>query len=237
MPKRPARQAIARPAAKPAASSLWQTLRGLRARGRNFQRRATYKHFMLDYVSFKDRIVIDVDRGQASRAKAARDAVLMREGFSVLKIKDDADAKRVEAAIAETLRARRAAPVRLTPRRVVNHSAARTSRTQKSARVGAAATPAKLASMSKAKKPRAERRPRGEIDRNYFFGDVLIKTGVAVAVALLLIALYTPVTLMGAINDGAYDYLGLMGVFGALSLTLFLAGRHLRKEATHWDFD
>jgi hypothetical protein len=82
-----------------------------------------------------------------------------------------------------------------------------------------------------------QRRPRGEIDRNYFFGDVLIKTGAAVGVALGLIALYTPFTLMSAINDGMYDYLAVMGIFGALGVAAFLAGRHLRREATHWDFD
>lgn len=82
-----------------------------------------------------------------------------------------------------------------------------------------------------------QRRPRAEIDRNYFFGDVLIKTGVAVAVALGIIALSTPFTLMGALDDGMYDYVAVMSIFGAIGLAAFLAGRHLRREATHWDFD
>jgi len=92
-------------------------------------------------------------------------------------------------------------------------------------------------SKRKASASKPQRRPRNEIDRNYFFGDVLIKTGAAMWVALGLIALYTPVTLMGAINDGAYDYLSVMGVFGFIGLASFIAGRHLRREATHWDFD
>jgi hypothetical protein len=82
-----------------------------------------------------------------------------------------------------------------------------------------------------------QRRPRDEIDRNYFFGDVLIKTGVAVAVALAAIALYTPFSLRDAIDDGMYDYVTVMGVFAGLGLFSFLYGRHLRKEATHWEFD
>lgn len=86
-----------------------------------------------------------------------------------------------------------------------------------------------------ARKP--ERRPRAEIDRNFFYGDVLIKTGVAVTVVLGMIALYTPFTLMGAINDGMYDYLAVMGTFGVIGIACFLVGRHLRREATHWDFD
>ncbi|MEQ1707771.1 MAG: hypothetical protein ABL864_05515 [Terricaulis sp.] len=93
------------------------------------------------------------------------------------------------------------------------------------------------ASSTKSAAPKPQRRPRGEIDRNYFFGDVLIKTGAAVAVALGCIALYTPFTLMGAIQDGMYDYVAVMGTFGVIGLAAYLTGRHLRHEATHWDFD
>lgn len=88
-----------------------------------------------------------------------------------------------------------------------------------------------------ARRRKAERRPRGEIDRNYFFGDVLIKTGVAVGVVLAFIAAATPFSLMSAINDGMYDYIAVMGGFALLGLISFLVGRHLRAEATHWDFD
>lgn len=94
---------------------------------------------------------------------------------------------------------------------------------------------AKRKSQPSAAKP--QRRPRTEIDRNYFFGDVLIKTGVAVGVVIGMIALSTPFTLMGAINDGMYDYLAVMGTFGVIGMACFLYGRHLRREATHWDFD
>ena len=93
--------------------------------------------------------------------------------------------------------------------------------------------------MAKRKRAQAKvaRRPRAEIDRNYYFGDVLIKTGVAVAVVLLLVAIITPFSLMDAINDGMWDYLAVVGTFGALGLAAYLTGRHLRREATHWDFD
>lgn len=92
--------------------------------------------------------------------------------------------------------------------------------------------------MSKSKSTaKPHRRPRAEIDRNYFFGDVLIKTGAAVAAALGLIALYTPFTLEDALADQMYGYLAVMGVFGAIGVSAYLAGRHLRREATHWDFD
>ena len=81
------------------------------------------------------------------------------------------------------------------------------------------------------------RRPRAEIDRNYFFGDVLIKTGVAMGIALLLIAAYTPFSLATAYEDRMYAYLTVMGIFGAIGIACFFYGRHLRREATHWDFD
>jgi hypothetical protein len=90
---------------------------------------------------------------------------------------------------------------------------------------------------SRSPTPKPKRRPRGEIDRNYFFADVLIKTGAAVGVALGAIALYTPFTLRGAIEDGMYDYLAVMGMFGVIGMAAYLFGRHLRREATHWDFD
>jgi FtsH-binding integral membrane protein len=81
------------------------------------------------------------------------------------------------------------------------------------------------------------RRSRGEIDRNYFFGDVLIKTGVAVAVALAVIAFYTPFSLQDAIREKMTQYLWIVGMFAGLGVVCFFTGRHLRKTATHWDFD
>ncbi|MBY0565425.1 MAG: hypothetical protein K2P58_14740 [Hyphomonadaceae bacterium] len=90
---------------------------------------------------------------------------------------------------------------------------------------------------SEPSRAKPERRSRGEIDRNYFFGDVLIKTGAAVGAALLLVALYTPFTLRSAIEDGMYGYLMVVGAFALCGLLAFALGRHLRREATHWDFD
>lgn len=89
----------------------------------------------------------------------------------------------------------------------------------------------------KASAPRPERRPRKEIDRNYFFGDVFIKTGVAVGVALAVIAAFTPFSLAGALEERLYEYLGVMALFATIGMACFLYGRHLRREATHWDFE
>jgi hypothetical protein len=34
-----------------------------------------------------------------------------------------------------------------------------------------------------------------------------------------------------------YDYLAVMAAFAGVGAGAFLFGRHLRREATHWDFD
>src|SRR5678815_3424189 len=66
--------------------------------------------------------------------------------------------------------------------------------------------PANLAPMAKRKtptQPKLKQRPRGEIDRNYFFGDVLRKSGGARFVALFLISAYTPFSWGQAQHNGA----------------------------------
>jgi hypothetical protein len=82
-----------------------------------------------------------------------------------------------------------------------------------------------------------ERRPRAEIDRNYFLGDVLIRTGVALGLAIVTIAGITPFSLRQALDEGMYAYIAVMAVFGAIGLSALLCGRHLRRNATHWDRD
>ena len=52
-----------------------------------------------------------------------------------------------------------------------------------------------------------------------------------------MITFYTPFTIRDAVDDGMFGYLAVMGVFAGVGLFLFLYGRHLRKEATHWEFE
>jgi hypothetical protein len=89
----------------------------------------------------------------------------------------------------------------------------------------------------KSSAPKAQRRPRGEIDRNYFFGDVFIKTGVAMYVALAMIAATTPGALRWTVVHDLPEFATVMGIFGTIGLVMFFVGRHLRREATQWDFD
>ena len=101
------------------------------------------------------------------------------------------------------------------------------------------ATRAKLAAMAKRKAaaPKRQRRPRAEIDRNYFLGDVFIKTGVAATIAIIAVMLYAPGFWLGALEAHRYAYLFLLGAFVIAGLGSYLVGRHLRHEATQWDCD
>ena len=91
--------------------------------------------------------------------------------------------------------------------------------------------------MSKPAAPHERRRTRGEIDRNYFIGDVLIKTGVAIIAALAAIIAYTQHGFRVAFEDRLYDYLAVISVFTAIGAVSFFYGQHLRRVATHWDFE
>jgi hypothetical protein len=88
----------------------------------------------------------------------------------------------------------------------------------------------------KAAAPQRKQRPRAEIDRNYFFGDVLMRTGVALFVALGLVFAYTPFSSGQAQHNGA-NFGTLAGIFAVMGVGLYLYGRHLRREATHWEAD
>ena len=98
--------------------------------------------------------------------------------------------------------------------------------------------PANLATMAKRKasKPKLQRRPRAEIDRNYFFGDVLRKTGAALWVALFLISAYTPFSWGQAQHNGA-NFGTVVAVFALIGVALYFYGGRLRREATHWEAD
>ena len=69
---------------------LWVQLRGLRAHGFHFRRQAPLLGFYLDFVCFKQRLVIEVDgshHGEDVQADhdATRDAILRRAGFRTLR--------------------------------------------------------------------------------------------------------------------------------------------------------
>ena len=102
------------------------------------------------------------------------------------------------------------------------------------------ANPVKMQRMARRKAAtarKATRRPRAEIDRNYFLGDVFIKTGVAVTVATAVVIAYAPAYLSDALAAHQYAYPGVLAAFFAAGLGSFITGRHLRRNATQWDLD
>jgi very-short-patch-repair endonuclease len=69
---------------------LWVKLREMKALGFHFRRQAPIRNYIVDFASFRDRVVIEVDGGQhgmeeGARKDAARDAFLRGEGFRVLR--------------------------------------------------------------------------------------------------------------------------------------------------------
>ncbi|MFZ2028890.1 MAG: hypothetical protein WAU68_01160 [Vitreimonas sp.] len=85
-------------------------------------------------------------------------------------------------------------------------------------------------------KAKLQRRPRAEIDRNYFFGDVLRKSGGAMFVVLFLISAYTPFS-WGQAQHNSANFGTVVAIFAVVGVALYLYGRHLRREATHWEAD
>ncbi|MDB5632030.1 MAG: hypothetical protein JWR49_885 [Tardiphaga sp.] len=69
---------------------LWVKLREMKALGFHFRRQAPIRNYIVDFASFRDCVVIEVDGGQhgmeeGARKDAVRDAFLRDEGFRVLR--------------------------------------------------------------------------------------------------------------------------------------------------------
>jgi very-short-patch-repair endonuclease len=85
-----ARARALRRAATPPEVRLWSFLRTLRSEGHHFRRQAPFGAYVLDFVSYQDRLVIEVDGAQHGMAAqmardAARDAFLAGEGFRTVR--------------------------------------------------------------------------------------------------------------------------------------------------------
>jgi very-short-patch-repair endonuclease len=70
-----------------AEKAMWRLLRQRRLAGFKFRRQVPFKNFILDFVCFEKKIVIESDGSQhfESPADQQRDAVLAAEGFRVLR--------------------------------------------------------------------------------------------------------------------------------------------------------
>jgi very-short-patch-repair endonuclease len=80
-----------RRSATPPEVRLWGFLRTLRHEGHHFRRQAPFRGYILDFVCYADRIVIEVDSAAHDYEArlihdAIRDGVLAREGFRTLRV-------------------------------------------------------------------------------------------------------------------------------------------------------
>ena len=69
---------------------LWLRLRELNAHGHSFRRQAPFQSYVLDFVTHRERLVIELDGSQHGEADhrardAVRDALLVAEGYVVLR--------------------------------------------------------------------------------------------------------------------------------------------------------
>ena len=71
-----------------AESRLWSVLRSKQVRGRRFRRQAPIGRYIVDFVCFAEKLVIEIDGGQHAKQRAydaAREDWLAAEGFRVLR--------------------------------------------------------------------------------------------------------------------------------------------------------
>jgi very-short-patch-repair endonuclease len=66
-----------------AEAAMWRLLCDRRLAAFKFRRQVPFRNYILDFVCFEKRVVIEIDGSQhaSSNRDAARDAVLMAEGF------------------------------------------------------------------------------------------------------------------------------------------------------------
>jgi very-short-patch-repair endonuclease len=70
-----------------AEAAMWRLLRHRRLVGFKFRRQVPLEDFILDFVCFEQKVVVEIDGSQhfSSQRDWRRDSVLAREGFRVLR--------------------------------------------------------------------------------------------------------------------------------------------------------
>jgi very-short-patch-repair endonuclease len=65
--------------------AMWRLLRGRRLERFKFRRQVPFQNFILDFVCFEKRLIIEIDGSQhaSSTRDEAREAVLIAEGFRI----------------------------------------------------------------------------------------------------------------------------------------------------------
>jgi len=112
-----ARARAMRKALTPAEARLWVFLRPFRKEGFQFRRQAPLRGYILDFVCFDRRLIVEVDgashdHADRTRKDRVRDAVLAREGFLTLRFKNETIRDGVDGVIEEVRMQCRTAPTR-----------------------------------------------------------------------------------------------------------------------------
>jgi very-short-patch-repair endonuclease len=70
-----------------AEAAMWRLLRDRRLALFKFRRQVPFQKFILDFVCFEKRIIIEIDGGQhaSSGRDVTREAILMAEGFRIVR--------------------------------------------------------------------------------------------------------------------------------------------------------
>ena len=68
-----------------AEARMWRLLRDRRLAQFKFRRQVPFQNFILDFVCFEKRLIIEIDGSQhaSSERDAAREAILIAEGFRI----------------------------------------------------------------------------------------------------------------------------------------------------------
>jgi very-short-patch-repair endonuclease len=85
---------------------LWQALRGGKLEGLKFKRQVPIDGYIIDFICFEARLIIEVDGGQHSEnaADAERDAHFARQGFRTLRFWNDEVERELDGVCATVLK-------------------------------------------------------------------------------------------------------------------------------------
>ena len=98
-----------------AEAALWRHLRAHRFANHKFKRQQPIGNFIVDFVCFDSRVIVEVDGGQhnASGADKLRDEWLMSQGFAVLRFWNNEVSQNLDGVVTRILEA--LAPLSLGP--------------------------------------------------------------------------------------------------------------------------
>ncbi len=88
-----------------AASLIWGAVRSRRCEGKKFQRQVALGAYLIDFVCFERRLIVEIDgpshdREEQKAADAARDAWLCGQGFRILRLPNELVIGSTELAVA-----------------------------------------------------------------------------------------------------------------------------------------